>query len=395
MQNAPVQGYDGTLCPAHEEAMNSTKHLDALLLCPTGQDAHLIASVLAHESVGSKMTKNLDELCQMDYEDAGVIIVAEEALTKEGVDLLNTKLSNQKNWSDIPIILLASGNGRSKQFHMKRLENFVTNGNVTLLERPLQPLTLLSATQVALRARKRQYQVKGLLQSQLEATKIRDEFISIASHELKTPLTSLKLQTQMTRRQITRPDILLKDKMTKQLEYTINQVDRLNTLVDAMLDISRINTGKFSIHRIQFNFSDLLEELIERFTPQFEAVDITVKNYITPGIIVHYDAYRIEQVVNNLFSNVIRYAPHTTVKVGLRLEEDKIIFNVEDEGMGIAPENLERIFERFERISSNISGLGLGLYITRQILELHQGTIRVESKLGKGSNFIIELPACL
>jgi signal transduction histidine kinase len=373
--------------------MTSNKHLDALLLCPTGQDANLIASVLAHESVKSKIAKGLNELCEMNYEDAGVIIVAEEALTKEGIDTFNRKLSKQKAWSDIPIILLGSGNGRSKQFHQKRLESFVTHGNVTLLERPLQPLTLLSATQVALRARKRQYQVKDLLQSQQEATRIRDEFISIASHELKTPLTSLKLQTQMTKRQITRPEILLKEKMTKQLEYTINQVDRLNKLVDAMLDISRINTGKFSIHRIQFNFSDLLEELIERFTPQFEAVGITIKNYITPGIIVFCDTYKIEQVVNNLFSNVIRYAPHKTVKIGLRLENNKVVFNVEDEGMGIAPENLERIFKRFERISSTISGLGLGLYITRQILNLHQGTIRAESKLGVGSNFIIELPA--
>lgn len=373
--------------------MNSNKHLDALLLCPKGQDAHMIASVLAHESLASKAAKTLDELCHMNYEDAGVIIVAEEALTKEGVETLSAKLSEQKTWSDIPIILLGSGHGRSKQFHMKKLQSFVTHGNVTLLERPLQPLTLLSATQVALRARKRQYQVKRLLQSQIEATKIRDEFISIASHELKTPLTSLKLQTQMTKRQITHPEFILKDKMTKQLEYTINQIDRLNKLVDAMLDISRINTGKFVIHKTHFNFSELLEELIERFTPQFDAVGITVKNYITPGIVVFCDPYKIEQVVNNLFSNVIRYAPHKPVKVGLRLEKDKILFNVEDEGMGIARANLERIFERFERISSTISGLGLGLYITREILNLHQGTIRVESQLGVGSNFIIELPA--
>lgn len=368
------------------------QQLNALLLCPAGQDAHLIASVLAHDSVNSTLTKNLEELCQIGYENTGVIIVAEEALTKEDVDVLNEKLSNQQSWSDIPIILLTSGPRRSKQFKLKRLEVFVTSGNVTLLERPLQPLTLLSATQVALRSRRRQYQLKELLESQLEATNIRDEFISIASHELKTPLTSLKLQTQMTKRQITNPEAVLKDKMNKQLEYTVQQIDRLNKLVDDMLDISRMNTGKFNIHKIVFNFSELLEELIERFTPQFEAVGITVKNYITPNIIVNYDSYKIEQVVNSLFSNAIRYSPQKTVKVGLLIEHDKVIFNVEDEGLGIAPANQERIFERFERVSSDISGLGLGLYITRQILDLHQGTIRVESKLGEGSNFIIELP---
>lgn len=368
------------------------KNLDALLLCPTGQDARLIASVLQQDSVDSKMTKNLDELCEIDYENAGVIIVAEEALTKEGVETLHQKLSAQKTWSDIPIILLSNGGPRSKQFQMKQLEHFVTSGNVTLLERPLQPLTLLSATQVALRSRRRQFQVRSLLQSQIEATKIRDEFISIASHELKTPLTSLKLQTQMTRRQIVTPDTLSPDKMRKQLDYTIQQIDRLNKLVDAMLDISRINTGKLSIKKKVFNFSELLHELIERFAPQFEAVGIHVKTDIAPNVFGNWDSYKLEQVVNNLFSNAIRYSPHRDVTITLRTLNDRAIFNVRDEGMGIAPGNLERIFERFERVSSVTSGLGLGLYITRQILDLHGATIRAESELGKGSNFIIELP---
>lgn len=370
----------------------TNRDLDALLLCPTGQDAHLIASVLMHDSVNSKVTKNLEELCDFDYENAGVIIVAEEALTKEGVDTLNQRLSNQKPWSDIPIILLTSGGGRSKQFKIKRLEVFVTSGNVTLLERPLQPLTLLSATQVALRSRRRQFQVRSLLQSQVEATKIRDEFISIASHELKTPLTSLKLQTQMTKRQIVRPEFLLVDKMRKQLDYTINQIDRLNKLVDDMLDISRINTGKLNITKTQFDFSKLLFELIERFTPQFEAVGMHIKTDIAPNVIGNWDSYKLEQVINNLFSNAIRYSPHKPVTITLRTSGDKAILNVKDEGMGIASKNLERIFERFERVSSVTSGLGLGLYITRQILDLHNGSIRAESELGMGSNFIIELP---
>jgi signal transduction histidine kinase len=368
------------------------KHLDALLLCPTGQDAKLIASVLQHDSVNSKLTKNLDELCEQDYENAGVIIVAEEALTKEGFEILNHKLSAQNPWSDIPVILLSSGGARSKQFQMKQLSHFVASGNVTLLERPLQPLTLISATQVALRSRRRQFQVRSLLESQIEATKIRDEFISIASHELKTPLTSLKLQTQMTRRQIIRPEAVLPDKMRKQLDYTIHQIDRLNKLVDDMLDISRINAGKLTITRTVFNFSELIHELIERFTPQFEAVGIHIRTDIAPEVYGNWDAYKLEQVINNLFSNAIRYSPHKNVTIGLRTQGDKAIFNVQDEGMGIAPKNLERIFERFERVSSVTSGLGLGLYITRQILDLHDATIRAESELGHGSNFIIELP---
>jgi signal transduction histidine kinase len=368
------------------------RNLRAILLCPTGQDASLISKALLHESITSSTVSSINELCKTNYEDAGVIILAEEAFTTEGIENLNQSLSTQDPWSDIPIILLTSAGIKNKEFKLKRLEMFITSGNVTLLERPLRPLTLLSATQVSLRARRRQFQVRDLLVSQIEATKIRDEFISIASHELKTPLTSLKLQAQMTRRQITKPDLLTFERMKKQLDYTVNQIDRLNKLVDDMLDASRINAGKITLQIENFNLADLLYELIERFLPQFEAVGCTVETEISGDVIGNWDSYKIEQVINNLLSNAIRYSPGKNIFIGLKIHNKKAVLNVLDHGMGIDADNLERIFERFERVSSNISGLGLGLYITKQILNLHNATIRVESKLGVGSNFIIELP---
>jgi len=367
-------------------------HSQAILLCPTGQDAKLIAAVLKKESVDSRSLRSINELCDLHHDEAGVIIIAEEALTIDGIESLNKYLLAQKTWSDIPIILLVGSGVRNKEFKLKRLEVFVSSGNVTLLERPLQPLTLLSAAQVLLRSRKRQYQVRDLLKSQTQATSIRDEFISIASHELKTPLTSLKLQTQMTRRQISRPEAMTSEKMKKQLDYTVHQIDRLDKLVDDMLDISRINTGKLIIHKAKFNLSELLCELIERFTPQFEAAGCTIKTNIEPNVIGDWDTYKIEQVINNLFSNAIRYSPKKMITVGLKIVDTNAVMNVKDKGIGIESDNLERIFERFERVSSTVSGLGLGLYITRQILDLHNGSIKAESEIGKGSNFIIHLP---
>lgn len=366
--------------------------LKAIIICPTGQDAHLIEKALLDDSLESIILHSINELCNYNYEEAGVVILAEEAFTTEGIEMLNESLGLQPTWSDIPIILLTSVGVRNKEFKLKRLEMFVTSGNVTLLDRPLRPLTLRSATQVSLRARRRQFQVRDLLVSQVEATNIRDEFISIASHELKTPLTSLKLQTQMTRRQIKTPEQMTLEKMSKQLDYTINQIDRLNKLVDDMLDVSKISSGKLVLKKSDVNFSELTSELIERFLPQFQAVRCTVHSDIEPNVIGLMDSYKIEQVINNLLSNAIRYSPHKNVYISLKKSGNKAILTVRDEGMGIAPENLERIFERFERISSVISGLGLGLYITRQILDLHNGTIKVESELGKGANFIIELP---
>lgn len=369
-----------------------SRKLEAILLCPTGQDSFLIASVLSKQAIDSTAVRSISELCKLSYDQAGVVLIAEEAITPQGMEELNKYLSLQEAWSDIPIILLTSAGAKNKQLKIKHLEVFIASGNVTLLERPLLPLTLLSATQVALRSRRRQFQVKELLVAQVEATKMRDEFISIASHELKTPLTSLKLQTQMTRRQITRPETFNYEKIQKQLDYTINQIDRLNKLVDDMLDISRISTGKLNLQKTTLNLSSLLSELIERFMPQFELSGSKVHTDITPEVTGQWDAYKIEQVINNLFSNAIRYSPQKPIHIKLEDGPEKVILSVRDEGAGIAPENLERIFERFERAVTTNSGLGLGLYITRQIVELHHGKISASSTLGKGSTFIIELP---
>jgi signal transduction histidine kinase len=365
--------------------MRETK-FEVILLSPTGQDALLISQFLLKESIFSLPVKSIDELCLRNQEDAGVILIAEEALTGEGIEKINKSLSQQEPWSDIPIILLTSSTLGKK--NLTRIELFVSSGNVTILERPLQPFTLLSAIQVGLRARRRQYEVRELFIAQKEATQVRDDFISIASHELKTPLTSLKLQTQISKRQ----EEFQTPKIQKQLNSTILQIDRLNKLVDDMLDITRINTGKLDLQRTHFNLSKLLEDLTERFAPQFDAARITLDTQIDKNIEGNWDAFKLEQVVNNLFSNALRYSAGYPVQVSLKKLERKVVLNVIDQGIGIEEKNRERIFERFERATTAARGLGLGLYITRQIVELHGGIIRVESNYGQGSNFIVELP---
>jgi len=370
----------------------SERQLNVILLSPTGQDAYLISAVLEKASISTIIVGSIPELCERSKEDAGVLIIAVEALTPQGIELLNQNLSTQEPWSDLPVLLLTSGGPKNMQANIQFLEAFISSGNVTLLERPLQHLTLISAAQVAMKSRRRQFQVKNLLTEQIQATKIRDEFISIAGHELKTPLTSLKLQTQMTKKISQNPENFTVQKMQKQLDYTINQIERLNKLVDDMLDISRINTGKLRLEKSDFNLSLLLEDLVERFMPQFEAVNCQVTCEIQADVTGHWDSYKIEQVINNLFSNSIRYSPGRPVEIHLIKEPQKAILSIKDYGVGIEPANLERIFERFERASSANSGLGLGLYITRQIIELHDGSIKVESKLGQGAKFIIELP---
>lgn len=229
-----------------------------------------------------------------------------------------------------------------------------------------------------------------------EAVQTRDEFMSIASHELRTPLTSLKLQNQLRVRNLSRgnKDAFADEKMQRMFNVDSLQIDRIIHLVDDMLDISRIRTGKLAIEREQLDLSALVRECVDRQRLQLEAADCKLEMHCEEPIEGHWDRFRIEQVIANLLTNVSKYAKGAQVRISTRKEGNLGFLEVLDHGIGIAPENLERIFERFERaINKNeVSGLGLGLYIAREILKLHGGSITVESKLGEGSKFTVSLP---
>jgi len=229
-----------------------------------------------------------------------------------------------------------------------------------------------------------------------EAIRVRDEFLSIASHELKTPITSLKLQTQMNKRRIDKGDVTVFEKkaVTKFIESTDRQTDRLSKLVEDMLDISRIAHGKLSIHPEEVDLGVLVREVIDRFDEQLKATGCRYGMYIESSIVGHWDRYRIEQVVINLLTNAMKYGAGKPIEISVRHADHHAVILVTDHGMGIAQENLDRIFQRFERAiaAQNISGLGLGLYICKQIVAAHDGKITVESEIDKGSTFKVELP---
>jgi PAS domain S-box-containing protein len=228
------------------------------------------------------------------------------------------------------------------------------------------------------------------------AVRARDEFLSIASHELRTPLTSLKLQTQMTKRSLEKegPAALGPERIQKLVSNFDRQIDRITRLVEDMLDISRISTGKLTIAREQVNLCDLLRDLVERHAPLFEEKQVQVSLQCEGLIIGHWDQFRIEQVVSNLLTNAARYGESRPVEITAAREGEFAVLRVVDHGRGIAAENQERIFGRFERAvaSDDISGLGLGLYIVRSIVEMHGGSIVVASELGHGAIFTVRLP---
>jgi signal transduction histidine kinase len=378
--------------------MSSTPQINSesiLILAPTGQDATLIAEALRKGGIYSEIISPNKDLRERLNLPAGALIVAEEALSSQRFEELNQVLANQETWSDLPVILLTT-HGESTGASLSTIKALWPSGNVILLERPFQAITLINAVIVALRSRRRQYQVRELLLKQIEATRLRDEFISIASHELKTPLTTLKLQFQLNQKlALTDESAAFSPERLRKLVRTAHyQVDRLGRLIEDMLDISRINSGKLRIEKSRVDLSELIHEIAERDMPQFEAVNSTLRIDAPKPVVGYWDRYRLEQVLSNLLNNALRYAPGSPVIVSAEDRGEQAVVRVKDSGAGIAPENQERIFQRFERAvsSGNISGLGLGLYICKEIVNRHSGSIDVESRPGAGATFIVQLP---
>jgi PAS domain S-box-containing protein len=227
-----------------------------------------------------------------------------------------------------------------------------------------------------------------------KAIQARDEFMSIASHELKTPLTSLQLQSQLRQKIVTRPGPLNQEKLAQMFETDVRHIRRITRLIDDMLDVSRIAAGKFVLNRESFDLSELTQDLLQRFGPQIEASGCELIIQADEPVMGSWDRFRLEQVVTNLLTNAMKYGAGKPITVSVRHEGGMARLTVQDQGMGVAPENQHRIFDRFERAvaANDISGLGLGLYISRQIVDLHHGRIGLESELGKGSTFFVELP---
>lgn len=228
------------------------------------------------------------------------------------------------------------------------------------------------------------------------AVRTRDEFLSIASHELKTPLTSLRIQTQMRLRELQKGDsaAFAIDKLRKMIEGDERQINRLTRLIDDMLDVARISSGKLTVTPETVDLGALVHEVCERLAEQVAAAGCTVAIENPEPVVGQWDRFRIEQVVTNLITNAIKYGDGKPVAVHIGSNKEKGVLVVKDRGRGIPKVDHERIFLQFERAvgQGDVAGLGLGLYIVRQILAAHGGSIRVESEIGAGASFIVELP---
>ncbi|MET1079450.1 MAG: hybrid sensor histidine kinase/response regulator [Pseudomonas sp.] len=312
----------------------------------------------------------------------------------------------------IPIVFVSAA-GRELNYAFKGYES----GAVDFLQKPLDVHAVKSKVTVFVELyRQRQAinrQVEALEQSRQEqetllcelratqdelrqAVRMRDNFMSIVAHELRTPLNGLILETQLRKLYLAkgRAEAFTLDKLHAMTDRDERQITSLIRLIEDMLDVSRIRTGSLSIRPSQVDLAQLVTQVLEGLSAQIAAAGCTVSLQVEAAVSGCWDEFRIEQVIVNLLTNAMRYGAKRPIAVRVADAASHGIIEVRDQGIGISADNQARIFQQFERVSSSgvSQGLGLGLYITEQIVKAHHGWIELQSTEGQGSTFRVCLP---
>lgn len=231
-----------------------------------------------------------------------------------------------------------------------------------------------------------------------QAIQIRDEFLSISSHELRTPLTPLKIQLQAIIRHIERGSFtdLTQEKLKKMTDVAVKQVNRITILVDDLLDVTRITSGKLTLNFEDVELVEVLRDLLDRYKNQLEIAHCELNLNLDDTLPAKIDKLRFEQILVNLLTNALKYAPGNPIDIILKTDvTDKMVYlKVADHGPGITKEDQKRVFDRFERVDSHAAqgGLGLGLYIVKQIISAHKGSIEMDSQMNVGTSFTVKIP---
>jgi signal transduction histidine kinase len=223
----------------------------------------------------------------------------------------------------------------------------------------------------------------------------RDDFMSLAAHELKTPITPLALQTANLVREIDRSGATVEvQKIARRVASVHRSVSRLENLVNRILDVARLNVADVTLDLEEVDLAALTAEVAERYTAEARGAGCTIAVETTGPVRGSWDRLRVEQVLQNLLANAVKYGAGNDIEVEVSAAGEEALLVVRDHGIGIPPDAQERIFERFERVAplKHYGGFGLGLWIVRRLVEAHGGHVAVHSRPGEGAEFTVALP---
>jgi signal transduction histidine kinase/CheY-like chemotaxis protein len=378
---------------SHAVRNDDDLHQRVLVLAPIGRDAELARRVLAEVGVRANTCATSHELCEELRRGAGVVLLTDECLTDSALSALAACVREQPPWSDIPFVVLATPGGgpRLEQRALKRVSPL---GNVSLLERPVRVMILMSAIETALRARRRQLEVRALLAELELAVHQRDQFLAMLGHELRNPIAALGYALELLGRAPPGGEA-----SARQQSAIKRHVNHLGRLVDDLLDVARVTAGKIVIERKRVDIGELVRRCASSVEPAMRAQRLAVSTTIPPApLVISGDPVRLEQVLVNLLTNAMKYTPsggHVVILV--EREGDEAVIRIEDDGIGIPTGMLSRIFDLFTQVDEALDrsrgGMGIGLTLVRRLVQLHDGTVSAESGHGRrGTRLIVRLP---
>ncbi len=374
-----------------------------LVRAPTGDDAALIEQILGARGFVVVSVVDTADLATAWHDGAGMLLIASEALNEpDCCTSLRGLLDAQEPWSEIPVLLLGAG-GEEEESQVKQILG--DRAQILILERPIGIATFVSAAEAALRSRRRQYQVKRLLDELAEsavqiarvheaADRAKDEFLATLAHELRSPMTAIRGWVAMLKM----PGVNAAE-ATEALAMIESSTEVQAHIIEDLMDVSRIIAGKAMIAKNPVELGAIVRTVVATFraVSELEGIDLTAE-IPADRIFVLADAIRLQQIGWNLLSNAIKFTPRGgSVHVTLSRGDASAQIRVRDTGQGISGELLPHVFERYRQGRSTDNtpqrGLGLGLAIVRHLVEGHGGSIEAFSEgPGKGSEFVVSLP---
>ena len=375
-----------------------------LVFPPTRRDGEIVERLLSQAGLTSIVCETLAGLSATIDESAAAVILTDDLLTGAGLPSLLNALQQQPHWSDVPFVVLAAGGTPSHA-----LSDLQSIASVTLLDRSVHMRTLLSAVQMAVRARSRQYQIRDLLERERQAridadraNQAKDRFLAVLSHELRTPLTPIVFAVAALQREFSEQSLARRatdSRLPRMLEMISRNIALETKLIDDLLDLSRLVQGKLQLQTGVLDLHAGLRDTVAMVETDARAKQLTIGTTLeaTRPLVVA-DAARIHQVLWNLVKNAIKFTPDGgSIRLGTSNDGDNLVITCEDTGIGIPPEVLPHVFEPFEQgradITRHYGGLGLGLAVSRSLVHAHGGSLTAKSEgAGKGSTFVVVLP---
>ena len=353
----------------------------------TSRDDAMTARELARAGIDVHVCASVDDLRREVFAGCGAVLLAEESLGDRATSHLLRSIASQEPWSDLWLLILARQGVDSSAI----AQAMATGANMSVLERPMRVATLITAVRTALRARRRQYELRDVLDKLNLADQRKTEFLATLAHELRNPLAPLNNCVGLLKRGVPDQGPVLQV-MDRQLHHMIR-------LVDDLLELSRISRGKIELRMEDLDLRRVVEAAVETSRPLVEKghhrLDVSLRD---EPLCVRGDPVRLAQVLSNLLNNAARYTDDGgRILLEAYAQEGEAVLAVSDNGKGLTPEQLTGVFDMFTQADAGDTraqhGLGIGLALVRNLVEMHGGMVSARSEgPDLGSRFEVRLP---